>query len=129
VEDAVMHGRSARRQVEHRRAELRTSLACAYSDLPVSRVDAALAQVFRDKVSVLAVEFDREGGGGEARHQLRELVERVVIPGDDGPLKLIGNPEKMLTAAGGQKAGAAVGQDGCGGPLPSMPTALYIIAV
>jgi hypothetical protein len=31
------------------------------------------------------------------------LIKRVVIPGGDGPLQPIGNPEKMLTAAGAEK--------------------------
>lgn len=40
-------------------------------------------------------------------------------PADGGPLKLVGNPVEMLTAAGGGNVVAAVGQGGCGGVQPA----------
>lgn len=73
-----------------------------------------MPRVFREKVESLAEALQGEQGAADARHHLRGLVRQVVIPANDGPLKLVGNPEKMPTAAGGGNVVAAVGQDGCG---------------
>jgi hypothetical protein len=70
----------------------------------------------------------QDGNRGEARQLLRSLIDRIVILADCGP-DWWGNPEKMLTAAVGGVGTPAVGQDGCGGALPPLPTALYVVAV
>jgi hypothetical protein len=55
-----------------------------------------------------------------AREALRRVLDRIIIPSGDGPLRVVGNLGEMLTAATGWDgtALAAVVTVGCGGPLP-----------
>jgi site-specific DNA recombinase len=103
-------------EIDGRRAELRSLLAAAESDVPFPNVHPRMVQVFRDKVESLAAALDDEHGAADARHHLRALVQQVVITADDGPLRLVGNARNVLTAAAGE-ALAAVGNDGCGGRI------------
>jgi hypothetical protein len=65
----------------------------------------------------------------EARQAVRGFIERIEIP-PDGLLQVVGSLGTMLELAQGRlKPGAiACGIDGCGGPLPLMPHASFVIA-
>ena len=60
---------------------------------------------------------------------LRGFLDKIIIPPWDGQLRVVGNLGEMLTAAtgwDGTKLAAVV--TGCGGSLPSVPHALYVVA-
>ena len=53
---------------------------------------------------------------------------RIVIPPGDGLLQVVGNVGSILAAAQGRSTVEEFGNVGCGGGMPSIPTALYVVA-
>jgi hypothetical protein len=89
-----------------------------------------MAEVFRQKATTLAARLEYDEQRDAARQALRGFLEKIVIPPGDGLLQVVGNLGSMLAAAQGRaQAGTkAVGYVCCGGPQPSIPTALYVVA-
>ena len=116
--------------IEDRRAELEAIVASAETEPALPALHPRMAEVFRQKAtqlaSALADESDPQRDA--TRQALRGFIDRIMIPPGAGLLQVVGNLGEMLTAAGGRIGGTAVGYVGCGGALPSMPTAVYIVA-
>ena len=77
---------------------------------------------------MLAEALENDEKSDAACQALRGFIDRIVVPPDDGLLQVVGNLGETLTAAGATSDSAAVGKGGCGGPLPTMPTRVYIVA-
>jgi site-specific DNA recombinase len=114
--------------LEARKVELTAQLAAR--ELPA--LHPKMAEIFRAKVTALVAGLEDESQREVARGALRGILERIIIPPGDGLLQVRGNLDAMLLAARNTKAGAfgpgSVGNVGCGGPQPSLPTHLYVVA-
>jgi hypothetical protein len=89
-----------------------------------------MAEVFRQKATMLAAGLEHDDQRDAARETLRGFVEQIVIPPGNELLKVVGNLGAMLDAAAGQKVPdrQAVGYVGCGGGLPSWATRVMVVA-
>ena len=87
-----------------------------------------MAEVFRQKATLLAAALENDAERDPARQAPRGFIERIEIPADEGLLQVVGCFGEMLTTASRGKVTAAVGNGGCGATQPSIPTALYIVA-
>jgi site-specific DNA recombinase len=116
--------------IQQRRAELKALIASTETDPPLPALHPHMAEAFRAKVSLLAHALEHDVEKDAARQVLRGSLHKIVIPPGDGLLEVVGDFGEMLTAAQGRVgvAQAAVGNVGCGGPQPSIPTALYVAA-
>lgn len=117
-------------ELDERKAALTTAIAEASAQPPPPALHPSMAEVFRQKTLALTAALEHDAERDEARAVLRGFLESIVIPSADGLLEVRGNLGEMLTAAGGRKgsAAAAVGQSGCGGLQPLIPTSLYVVA-
>ena len=70
-----------------------------------------MASVFEQKIGQLAAALEHEDAElrETARQALRGFIDRIVIPPGDALLQVVGNLGEMLTAAGGARDAAAVG--------------------
>lgn len=104
-------------QLDERRARLEAILASRKLDLPKQFPQPQLAAMFQSSASEFAAALQREGSMRDhARAEIREIVEKIVIPPGNALLQLIGRPEKMLSVARGEQR-ATDGIDGCGGGI------------
>jgi len=88
-----------------------------------------MAEVFRQKATTLAAGLEHGGERDAARHALRGFLDKIVIPPGDGLLQVVGSVGSMLAAAQSRSQPKyAVGNIGCGGTQPPIPTALYVVA-
>ena len=117
-------------ELDERKAELTAAIAAAEVDPPPPALHPAMAEVFRQKTTMLAAALEHDEEHDAARQALRGFLDKIVIPPGDGLLQVVGNLGEMLTAASGRNGAvvAAVGYGGCGGVQPSIPTALYVVA-
>lgn len=78
-----------------------------------------MAEVFRQKTTMLAAALENDQEHDAARQALRGFLDKIVIPPGDGLLQVVGNLGAMLEAAAGQKLPGrqAVGYVGCGGGI------------
>ena len=94
------------------------SIAAGAIDPPRPALHPQMAEVFPQKATTLAAALEHDEQRDAARLALRGLVEKIVIPPDDGLLQVVGNLGEMLTAAGARSSSAtAVGYVGCGGRI------------
>lgn len=107
------------RQNEMRRAELQATVLAAASEPQAPALHPNMAGVFEQKIRALAaaLEHDDLEQRESARSTLRGFIDRIVIPPGDALLQVVGNLGEMLTAAGGPRKAAAVGNSGCGGGI------------
>ena len=113
--------------LEARKAALTSALA----EAPLPAMHPQMAQVFRQKATTLAAGFgEHDDQRDAARQAQRGFLDKIVIPPGDGLLQVVGDVGMMLAAAPGrsQSRSIAVGDVGCGGGMPSIPTALYVVA-
>jgi site-specific DNA recombinase len=108
------------RSIEERRTELKALIASAETDPPLPALHPHMADVFRDKIMLLAAALEHDVEKDAARQALRGLIDRIVIPPGDGLLQVVGDLGEMLTAASNTEVAAAVGYGGCGGPQPTV---------
>ena len=106
-------------QNETRRAELQVMVAADEAEPSLPALHPKMADVFRQKTIQLAaaLEHEDEEQRESARQLLRGFIDRIVIPPDNGLLRVVGNFGTMLTAAGGRNGSAAVAYVGCGGGI------------
>jgi hypothetical protein len=104
-------------QIEQRRNELKALIALPEKDPPLPALDAYMAEVFRQKATLLAAALEHDAERDAARQALRGFIERIVIPPGDQLLQVVGNLGEMLTAASDGTVTAAVGNVGCGGGI------------
>jgi DNA invertase Pin-like site-specific DNA recombinase len=111
--------------LEEKKARLTASLVVPQ----VPALHPNMAHIYREKATALAAGLVDEAHLDEARQAVRGFIERIEIP-PDGLLQVVGSLGTMLELAQGRlKPGAiACGIDGCGGPLPLMPHASFVIA-
>jgi hypothetical protein len=78
-----------------------------------------MADVFRQKATMLAAGLEHDAQRDAARQALRGFLDKIVIPAGDGLLQVVGNIGSMLAAAQGRLSGTktAVGIVGCGGGI------------
>ena len=105
-------------------------MTIALTEPPLQALHPHMAEVFRLKATTLAAGLEHDGQRDAARQTLRGCLEKIVTPPGDGLLQVVGNLGSMLAAAQGraQSSTTAVGYVGCGGGMPSIPTALYVVA-
>jgi hypothetical protein len=70
-----------------------------------------MAEVFRQKATTLAAGLQHDEHRDAAREALRGFLDRIVIPPGDELLQVVGNFEKMLTAASARKNTVAAAVD------------------
>ena len=107
------------RRLDERKAELKAAIAAEATDSPQPALHPAMAEVFRQKTTMLAAALEHDEEHAAARHALRGFLDKIVIPPGDGLLQVVGNLGEMLTAASGRNGSvvAAVGYVGCGGGI------------
>jgi site-specific DNA recombinase len=107
------------RRLETRKAELTVVIAAAEMDPPMPALHPSMAEAFREKAAKLAAGLEHDDQRDDARHALRNFVDKIVIPPGGGLLQVVGNLGAMLDAAAGQKMPGrqAVGYVGCGGRI------------
>ena len=107
----------------------KAALKLASAETPLPALHPQMAEVFRQKATALAAGLEHDERRDAARRALRGFVEKIVIPPGDALLQIVGNFGEMLAAAQSRSQPKyAVGYVGCGGPQPSIPTALYVVA-
>lgn len=105
-------------------------MAMADVDPPLPAFHPKMADMFRQKATTLAAGLEHDEQRDAARQSLRGLISKIVIPPGDELLQVVGNLGSMLaTAQGrGESRSSVVGDVGCGGPQPLIPTSLYVVA-
>ena len=103
-------------EIEQRRRDLKALIASADVDPPLPALHPYMAEVFREKATLLAAALERDADRDAARQALRGFIERIEVPAD-GLLQVVGCFGEMLTAASNGKVTAAVGNDGSGGRI------------
>jgi len=118
------------RMLEQRRTELEVAIANTETEPALPALHPHMAEVFRRKTEDLAsaLEHQDQDQRASARQALRGLIDQIVIPPGQGLLQVVGNLGELLKAATGRNVSEAVAYVGCGGPQPSIPTALYVVA-
>jgi site-specific DNA recombinase len=108
----------------------KVALTAAVAEPPLPALHAQMAEVFRQKATTLAAGLEHDEQRDAARQALRGFLDKIVIPPGDGLLQVVGNLGTMLAAAQGRTVSStnAVRYVGCGGPQPTIPTALYVVA-
>jgi hypothetical protein len=120
-------------RIEARRAELEATISAAEAEPVLPALHPYMATAYRQKVQDLAEALESEDIAQReaARETLRGFVTAIVIPPGNELLQMRGDLAKMLaaTASGPNHSElAAAAQSGCGGPQPSIPTELYVVA-
>ena len=104
-------------EIEQRRKDLKAFIASADDDPPLPALHPYMAEVFRQKTTLLAAALENDAERDAARQALRGFIERIEVPADEGLLQVVGCFGEMLTAASRGKVTAAVGNGGCGGRI------------
>ena len=104
-------------EIEQRRKDLKAFIASADDDPPLPALHPYMAEVFRQKATLLAAALENDAERDAARQALRGFIERIEVPADEGLLQVVGCFGEMLTAASRGKVTAAVGNGGCGGRI------------
>lgn len=101
-------------ELDHRKAKLTSALA----EPPLPALHPKMADAFRAKVETLALGLEHDEQRHAARLALRGLIDKIVVPPNDGLLKVVGNLGAMLeTAHGRTQTGTDVAIVGCGGGI------------
>ncbi len=75
--------------IEQRRNELKAVIASADEDVPMPALHPHMAEVFRQKATLLAAALEHDVERDAARHALRGFIDRIEIPAD-GLLQVVG---------------------------------------
>lgn len=117
-----------------RREDLKAKLAAA--DAPPPLLHPEMAELYRQKVTTLAQALQEPETRVEATEALRGLIDAIILTPSAGELRidLKGNLAAMLSAATNAKRSPETGDLSlqvemvAGGGMPSIPTALYVVA-
>lgn len=96
----------------------KAALTVALAEAPLPAMHPHMAEIFRQKATMLAAGLEHDEQRDAARQALRGFLDKIVIPPGDGLLQVVGNVGSMLAAAQGRDSKSlAVGYVGCGGGI------------
>ncbi len=73
-------------EIEQRRKDLKAFIASADDDPPLPALHPYMAEVFRQKATLLAAALENDAERDAARQALRGFIERIEVPADEGLL-------------------------------------------